>query len=42
MTVYKYRIYPDKMQQVSSAKTFDCVRKVWNLHDYVLILIKRR
>ncbi len=27
---YKYRIYPTKEQKVLLAKTFGCVRKVWN------------
>ena len=27
---YKYRIYPNKSQQVLLAKTFGCVRYFWN------------
>ena len=27
---YKYRIYPTKEQEVILAKTFGCVRVVWN------------
>lgn len=28
---YKYRIYPNKEQQIIINKTFGCCRKVWNL-----------
>ena len=33
---YKYRIYPNKSQQIFFAKTFGCCRKIWNLllEDY--------
>lgn len=28
---YKFRIYPNKNQQILINKTFGCCRKVWNL-----------
>jgi len=31
LKAYKYRIYPNKEQEVIFAKTFGCVRLVWNL-----------
>jgi len=30
VVTYKYRIYPNKEQQIQLAKTFGCVRFVWN------------
>ena len=30
LRAYKYRIYPNKAQQVKLAKTFGCVRFIWN------------
>ena len=27
---FKYRIYPNKFQQILFAKTFGCVRVIWN------------
>ncbi|MFH4354777.1 MAG: helix-turn-helix domain-containing protein [Neisseriaceae bacterium] len=31
MKAYKYRIYPNTEQKILIAKTFGCVRKVYNL-----------
>lgn len=30
LRAYKYRIYPNKAQQIKLAKTFGCVRFIWN------------
>lgn len=31
LKAYRYRIYPNKEQRIFFAKTFGCVRFVWNL-----------